>query len=502
MSIIYVQDRHGKPLAPTTRGGHVRRLLDSKQARVVCGNPFTIRLMYGVDPCTQGFILGIDPGRTNIGVTVAAADGTCVFSAKAETNNKDVPKRMKERKAHRQASRQGERKRRQRRARKNGTCFGERKRILPGCKEPITNHYITNTEARFMNRARTKGWLTPTANQLLQSTISLVRKVCKFLPVTDVVLELNEFAFMAMDDPGIQRWEYQKGPLYGYGSVEAAVYTQQDGHCIFCEQAIAHCHHVIPASKGGSDTLENRAGLCGGHHDLVHKEQSWTDKLAELKAGMNKRYAALSVVNQIIPRLADALGKMFPGHAFATNGWSTKQFRDAHGIPKDHNTDADCIACSILENPTIKLPEKVYELRKFRRHDRAQISRMEDRNYYLPGADPKTGKPKKVLAAKNRHKRTEQKTDSLEEFRAAHPNDVGRLMVARGGPKHKDPNRVLPGAIFQVETSSGNVEQLVLQGSHGRDKNGQPLYMEFVGQGNFRPNRCKYVARGRGWQFV
>ena len=331
---------------------------------MVCGNPFTIRLMYGVDPCTQGFILGIDPGRTNIGVTVAAADGTCVFSAKAETNNKDVPKRMKERKAHRQASRQGERKRRQRRARKNGTCFGERKRILPGCKEPITNHYITNTEARFMNRARTKGWLTPTANQLLQSTISLVRKVCKFLPVTDVVLELNEFAFMAMDDPGIQRWEYQKGPLYGYGSVEAAVYTQQDGHCIFCEQAIAHCHHVIPASEGGSDTLENRAGLCGGHHDLVHKEQSWTDKLAELKAGMNKRYAALSVVNQIIPRLADELGKMFPGHAFATNGWSTKQFRDAHGIPKDHNTDADCIACSILENPTIKLPEKVYELRK------------------------------------------------------------------------------------------------------------------------------------------
>ena len=127
---------------------------------------------------------------------------------------------------------------------------------------------------------------------------------------------------------------------------------------------------------------------------------------------------------------------------------------------------------------------------------------MEDRNYYLPGADPKTGKPKKVLAAKNRHKRTEQKTDSLEEFRAAHPNDVGRLMVARGGPKHKDPNRVLPGAIFQVETRSGNVEQLVLQGSHGRDKNGQPLYLEFVGQGNFRPNRCKYVARGRGWQFV
>lgn len=502
MAITYVQDRRGRPLAPTTRGGHVRRLLDSKQARVVCRNPFTIRLMYEVDPCTQGFVLGIDPGRTNIGIAVAATDGTGLFTAKAETNNKDVPKRMKERKAHRQASRQGERKRRQRRAKKNGTCFDERKRVLPGCKEPITNHYIKNTEARFMNRRRPKGWLTPTANQLLLSTLSLVRKICKLLPVTEVVLELNKFDFMAMDNPDIQRWEYQKGPLHGYGSVEAAVYAQQEGHCIFCDQAIANYHHVIPVSKGGSDTLDNRAGLCGHHHDLVHKQQEWVDKLAELKAGMNKRYGALSVVNQIMPHLEDELGKMFPGHAFVTNGWSTKQFRDAHGIPKDHNTDAYCIACSILENPTIKLPETVYELRKFRRHDRGLISRVEDRKYYLPGVDPKTGKSKKILVAKNRHKRIEQKDDSLEELQAAHPNDVGRLMVRSGGPKHKYPNRVLPGAIFQVETSPGKFEQLVLQGSHGRNRKGEPRSLEFVGRGNFPPDKCKYLARGRGWQFV
>lgn len=502
MAITYVQDCRGNTLPPTTRGGHVRRLLNAKRARVVCGNPFTIRLLYEVGPCTQGFILGIDPGRTNIGISVSTTDGACVFQAKAETNNKDVPKRMKERKAHRQASRQGERKRRQRRAKKNGTCFDECKRILPGCEKPITNHYITNTEARFSNRKRPKGWLTPTANQLLQSTLSLVDKICGFLPITDVVLEVNKFAFMAMNNPNIQRWEYQKGPLHGYGSVETAVYAQQEGHCIFCEQAIANYHHVIPVSKGGNDTLDNRAGLCKHHHNLVHKEQKWVDKLAELKAGLNKKYGALSVLNQIMPRLADELGKRFPGHAFVTNGWSTKQFRDAHGIPKDHNTDAYCIACSILENPTIKLPETVYELRKFRRHDRAHISRMEERSYYLPGVDPKTGKPKKIPVAKNRHKRTEQKADSLEEFRAAHPNDVGRLLVSPGGPKYKAPNRVLPGAIFQVETGPNIYERLVFQGSHGRDKKGQPMYLEFVGRGSFRPNKCKYVARGGGWQFV
>ena len=80
MSIIYVQDRHGKPLAAHHEGRPCPPPPGQQAGPCGLRQPFTIRLMYGVDPCTQGFILGIDPGRTNIGVTVAAADGTCVFS--------------------------------------------------------------------------------------------------------------------------------------------------------------------------------------------------------------------------------------------------------------------------------------------------------------------------------------------------------------------------------------------------------------------------------------
>lgn len=36
----------------------------------------------------------------------------------------------------------------------------------------------------------------------------------KRLPITDAVIELNKFAFMAMDNPDIKRWQYQQGPLY------------------------------------------------------------------------------------------------------------------------------------------------------------------------------------------------------------------------------------------------------------------------------------------------
>lgn len=35
-----------------------------------------------------------------------------------------------------------------------------------------------------------------------------------------------------------------------------------------------------------------------------------------------------------------------------------------------------------------------------------------------------------------------------------------------------------------------------------KDKNGNPIYLEFYGHGNFRPKQCKYVHRGGGWQFV
>jgi hypothetical protein len=43
MSIIYVLNKDGKPLMPTTRGGHVRHLLKEQKARVVRTKPFLKR---------------------------------------------------------------------------------------------------------------------------------------------------------------------------------------------------------------------------------------------------------------------------------------------------------------------------------------------------------------------------------------------------------------------------------------------------------------------------
>ena len=176
MSTVYVLNKDGKPLMPTTRCGHVRHLLKEQKARVVTSKPFTIQLLYEADDVVQSLYLGIDPGRTNIGVAVVKADGTAVFTAHLETRNKEIPKLMKKRKESRRARRtNGRRCRRQRRAKANGTIskkcvkhdtaqngsvskrakeIGVIKRHLPGCEKDVLCICIKNKEAKFSNRKR------------------------------------------------------------------------------------------------------------------------------------------------------------------------------------------------------------------------------------------------------------------------------------------------------------------------------------------------------------
>ena len=69
MHYVYVLDRAGKPLMPTTRYGWVCRALKIRQGEAGHHGTFTIRLTY--DPVTrvkQPVTLGNDPGRTNIGL--------------------------------------------------------------------------------------------------------------------------------------------------------------------------------------------------------------------------------------------------------------------------------------------------------------------------------------------------------------------------------------------------------------------------------------------------
>lgn len=499
MAVVYVLNKEGKPLMPTKRCGHVRILLKEKKAIVVERLPFTIQLKYNTPDITQDLYLGIDPGRTNIGLAVIDSKGSSVFTAKVITRNKDIPKLMKSRKCYRQNHRKyGRRDKRRRRARKTGTTKAPVfYRKLPGCEKLIEVHDIKNKEAKFNHRTRHSGWLTPTANQLLETHINAAKLVSKFLPITNVIMELNKFSFMQLDNPFIKQWEYQKGLLHGYhGDAHRYVSEQQDSHCIFCNNRIDHYHHLIPRHEGGSDTASNIVGLCSSHHGLVHIDTKWKEKLSSKKFGLNKKYGALSVLNQIMPRLKHELWALYPGHVYAVSGRDTECFREANNITKDHQYDAYCIASVVVGNKGNINSIKTHVIRQFRRHDRQSCHKENmKRKYYLDGK----------LVAINRHKAYEQTEIALDEYLAeiGYREGVGKafwvlrsLTVKEHKPIMKDMSRSLPGSLFR----DGN-KVYVLQGYHGK-RNGKVNYFIDTNGNRHLANKCMIIQNNTGLRFV
>ena len=326
-------------------------------------------------------------------------------------------------------------------------------------------------------------------NQLLQTLENSVNLVLKILPVSHISVELNRFSFARMENPEIHGYDHS-GPLHGFLSVEDAVSEQQGGHCMFCRKAIWETHHIVPRSKGGSHTVANCVGLCEKHHDLIHKETEWFDKMVDRKAGLEKKYHALSALNQAIPFFWEWLKKLEPFiHVSATMGWKTKQLREKLGLPKDHHIDAWCIAAAALdEEPTEApaLPEP-YQVMQFRRHDRKIANYTTSRTYWLGEEKVATNRRKATMAVPKVKKNgkvfieeKQQSVDSLEEYRAKLIKQYGekeagriisRLNVQKSRRVYNNMDRLLPGLVFTTGSKrKGTLERHVLRGNHSGGK--------------------------------
>lgn len=494
MYYVYVLNKEGHPIMPTKRYGKVRRMLRDNKAKAVKTKPFTIQLLYEPDTkTTQPVHIGVDPGRTNIGMAAVREDGNCLYSAVCETRNKEISRLMKERAMHRRMSRRGERLARKRLAKKLGmTTKFLAGRMLPGCDKPVMLKDIINTESRFNNRKRAAGSLTPTARQLLLTHINLIKQICRILPITEVVLELNKFAFMKLANTDVMPEEYSKGTLFGFSSDREYLEEEQDGVCLLCKtKPIKHIHHIVPTSRGGSDTVANKSGLCEDCHEIIHKDAGMEELLLSEKTGLQKEYAALSVLNQILPFLVKEYELLFTGNLHITTGYETKKFRDAHHLMKNHDVDAYAITCSALKSVyTVDIPMDSYRIKQFRRHNRQLIHRQAERTYKLDG----------TVIAKNRKKRMEQKVDSLAEWyedsicklgKAETLKLISRLTVKKSQRSYNKPGRLLPGTVFRHE---GKRHVMT-----GQLTNGAYLISEGV---RYPAKKCEVVSKNGGFVYM
>ncbi len=160
---VYVLNRKGKPLDPTFRYGHVRKLLKENKAVPVCNEPFTIRLKYSTPDKVMGVYGGLDTGRENIGLAASDSKGKAVYLSDVRTNNKSVKSNMADRAGFRRGRRRHDRQSKQRKAIHDGTTIknGSEDKLrtkrdcqavlisYPGADTPVTHKVIRGKEAKL-----------------------------------------------------------------------------------------------------------------------------------------------------------------------------------------------------------------------------------------------------------------------------------------------------------------------------------------------------------------
>lgn len=403
--------------------------MKSGKAVAVNNNPFTIRLKYDTPDITGSLYYGEDSGRENIGVGVSDEKKNCVFLSELDTNNKSIKIKMKQRADHRSNRHHNKRVSKQRKAVKNNTTIKNGKDDIvrtthqckskdvsyPGMEKAITHKVIQGAEAQFNNRKRQKGSLPPSGNQLIQMHLNMLKQTRKILPITHVTLERVCFDFQKLENENIAKWEYGKGPLYGFKDYKDYIYQMQDGKCLLCGcDHIDHYHHIDPRKKGGNENVKNIAGLCKKCHvgaTGVHNSQETQDRLVELKGEVCHKYS-IGLLNSVMPKLIEVFQAYCDENDLIfniTNGYDTCDTRTALNLSDDHCIDGYCISLAGRELPKaedVYMPDIIHQQQRFKKKSNNNINALNQREYYY----------KENLVAINRHKRTDQKEDSLEEY--------------------------------------------------------------------------------------
>lgn len=311
--MVYVISKEGQALMPTERFGKVRRLLKNNLAHVVCRIPFTIQLDYETTNFVQPISLGVDAGSKHIGISATTSEKE-LYAADVELRN-DIVEKLSTR-------------REQRRTRRNRLRY---------------------RKVRFSNRvsSKRKGWLAPSIENKIQTHLTVVEKIHKFLPIANIVVETASFDIQKINNPSISSEEYQQGEQLGFFNVREYVLFRDNHTCQHCKGKSKDCvlnvHH-IESRKIGGDAPNNLITLCETCHKKYHKGEIQLT----LKRGNSFRSAAFMGIMRwaFYNRL-----KNIYKNVSMTFGYITKNTRILNNLPKEHYVDARCISGNPKSKP-------------------------------------------------------------------------------------------------------------------------------------------------------
>ena len=314
---------------PTENHAKVRVLLKQGKVKVVNKCPFTIQLLYSSTNYTQKVTLGVDSGSKHIGIS-ATTKNKVLFESDVELRN-DIVDLISTRRELRRSRR---------------------------------NRKLRYRKPRFNNRKRSDGWLAPSVRQKVDSHITMIAKVHKILPISNVVVEVASFDIQKIQNPEISGTDYQQGEQLDFWNVREYVLFRDGYTCQCCKgkskDKILNVHH-IESRKTGGNAPNNLITLCETCHTGYHKGIVKLPKT--IHRGMSFKDATFMGIMRWA--LYEKLKTIY-SDVKLTYGYITKNIRIENGLPKDHYIDARCIS----GNPNAVSNGDVYYYKKVRCHNR------------------------------------------------------------------------------------------------------------------------------------
>ena len=227
-NFVFVLDTDRRPLSPC-HPARARELLRKGQAAVLRRFPLTIILKRSVPGASPAACqIKLDPGSKTTGIALVQGDKV-VWGGELHHRGALIRKKLQSRRASRRSRRSK----------------------------------LRYRAPRFLNRARKKGWLAPSLQHRVETTMTWVDRLMRFAPVDELTQELVRFDMQKMNNPEISGTEYQQGELLGF-EVKEYLLEKWGRTCAYCgaENVPLEVEHIHPRSKGGSDRVSNLTLAC------------------------------------------------------------------------------------------------------------------------------------------------------------------------------------------------------------------------------------------------
>lgn len=342
---VLVIDTNRKPLTPC-KSSLARKLLNSGKAKVFRLYPFTLILNKEVADNPEPLTLKIDPGSKITGLALLSG---CNLLWVAELTHRGQG--IKASLDLRRSLRRGRR-----------------------------NRHTRYRQARFLNRTRPKGWLAPSLQHRLETTLTWVNKMSRLTPINAVFQELVRFDLQQIENPEITGVEYQQGELAGY-EVREYLLNKWERKCAYCgiENVPLQIEHIHPKAKGGSNRISNLCLACEpcnskkGTQDIQVFLKKKPDILKRILAQAKRPLKDASAVNStrwaLFNRLKETDKRISTG-----SGGLTKFNRTRFQLPKTHFFDAACVGStpeiSVLASQPLQIKATGHGSRQMCRTDK------------------------------------------------------------------------------------------------------------------------------------